>query len=142
MILRQIAQYLAAQGLGTYDESGLTVSTIFIDLFPEPQNTISIRQYSGLQGDSLLRYDNPNIQVLVRGSLNPIASREIAVNIYNALHGFHHSRFIPEAQGGFYVVSCFNLNSGPIYLNQDENGFYLYSLNFALDYLNTGIQFV
>ena len=139
MILREIAQYLDHEGIGIYDESNNSPSTIFIDLFPETQNTISIRQYSGQQGDSKLRYDMPNIQLLVRGSLDPIATRQIALSIFRALHGFHHNSFVTN---GFYIVSCFNLNSGPLYINQDENGNHMYSLNFVIDYLNTDIQFI
>ena len=132
MLLREIAQYLNDQGIGTYTEAD-TTGNIYIDLLPEITETICIKQTSGSQGDSKLQFSLPRIQILYRGDINQITSRQKAYDIIALLHGFNQNRFVTN---GYYINSCFNINSGAIYLNQDENGNHMYSMNFDIDYEN------
>lgn len=131
MILeQQIAEYLDTQGLGTFDDTGIT-GDIFISSLPTtPDSCIAIYARGGLAGDDKLEYDMPTIQIIVRGTQNPLAADTLSESIYEALHGFHHDRF---TAGGYYIVNCVGVQSAPIHIGVDDNRRHEFSLNFQLD---------
>jgi hypothetical protein len=129
----EIAQYLQARGLGVFDELG-SAGSIFIALLPEsPDEVIGIYPKGGHQADGPLPYDAPVVQVIVRGTQDPRPAAERAQGVYDALHGFHHDKFVPE---GTWILGCRGVQSGPIHIGRDQNGRHEYSLNFELQTLN------
>ncbi len=134
MLSTEIAQYLAAQGEGTFDETGVT-GDIFICTLPStPDQCIAIYPQGGPPADGKLGYDSPGCQIVVRSTTDPRPGLERAMRIYNLLHGFHHGRFIA---GGTWVVSCLGVQSGPVPIGQDGNNRHEFSLNFNLEVENT-----
>jgi hypothetical protein len=132
MILeQQIAEYLEAQGLGTFDENGITGDIFLMAMPTTPDSCITIYPRGGLQSDDKLGYDSPSVQIIVRGTENPSAAAILAETIYDTLHGFHHERFV--AVGGYYIVNCIGEQSAPTHIGVDENRRHEFSLNFQLD---------
>ena len=137
MLIVEIAKYLHNNNLGIFDETG-TSGNIFISVLPsKPEQCISIYQTGGATADVKLGYDNPTIQLIVRGTGHPKNSYDKALDIYNQLHGLSALEFIP---GGSWIVSCIGLQSGPAYIGQDKNGRHEHSLNFILDVRNKSIN--
>jgi hypothetical protein len=134
-LLTQIAEYLNDQSVGIFDETGIT-GNIFIAAMPQsPDTCISIYPSGGLKSDSKFKYDNPTFQVMVRGTTNSIVANDLAQTVYNTLDGFHGDTFI---NGGFWVVSCFGIQSQPTWIGIDANNRHEFSLNFQIEYENTG----
>lgn len=131
MILeQQIAEYLDTQGLGTFDDTGVT-GDIYIHHLPStPDSCIAIYPRGGISGDDKIGYDMPTMQIIVRGTENPLAAAILAENIYETLNGFHHDRFVV---GGYYIVNCTGVQSAPTHIGIDDNRRHEFSLNFQLD---------
>ena len=129
MLAAAIARYLAAQGLVTFDESGLSGDT-FIAVMPSaPDSCVAIFPTGGFGADGKLGYDSPTIQIRVRGTQDPRPAYQRAEAIYGALHGLHDVTL----PGGPYVVGCWGIQSGPVHMGRDQNGRHEYSLNFRLE---------
>lgn len=88
-ILDGIAQHLAARGHGTYGPD-LVGATICLEQMPStPDEVVVLTIYDGgaAESDSLLGYDEPRMQVRVRGTTDPRVSRTRALALYSELHG-------------------------------------------------------
>jgi len=132
MLLREIAAYLTDHGVGTYTDSA--GGDIFICTMPsEPDELIAIYPTGGPRSDSANAYENPSVQVLVRGGTDTMAAFERATLIYNLLHGFCNQCFVP---GGVYVVSCLGEQSQPEWIGRDELNRGEFSMNFVLHVQN------
>lgn len=126
----EIALYLEAQGLLTYDPDGVTGDT-FIDLMPDsPDEAVAILTGVPREGDVKYGYDQPAVQIIVRGGSDPRAAKQRAQDIYDELQGFSSGTFV---DGGTWIVSCIAAQSGPVRLGPDENGRHEFSLNFDLE---------
>lgn len=133
MLLVEIAKFLHSRGLVTFDETGIS-GDCFISVLPSaPDEVVALYPTGGIEGDAKLGYDSPGVQIIVRGSKNPIPALSRAQAIYNALHGFGSGMFVP---GGTWIVSCFGTQSGPIYLDRDQNERHEYALNFDIEIRN------
>ena len=129
----QIAKYLDSIGLGIFDETGVS-GTIYIACLPQtPDEIFAIYPTGGGVSDGKLQYDNPTIQIIVRGTANPITAVSKAQAIYDKLQGFHHDYFIA---GGYWILNCIGLQSQPIHIGRDETGRHEFSLNFQLEIYN------
>lgn len=133
MVAVELAQYLTAQELGVYDDIG-TTGNIYINMYPsDPDEIIAIYNQQGTEADVKLPEDNTSIQIIIRGTIDPIAAFERAQTIYNCLHGFD-GYFISN---GTYIIGCIGQQSGPISLGTDQSGRHEYSINFNLIVSNT-----
>lgn len=137
MLTAEIAQYIEDQTLGTFDATGIT-GNIFLETLPDAEkqgSAIYIALYStgGYQSGGKLAYDDPTVQIIVRGGLNPLLAWSKAQSIYNLLHGFSQGQFMA---GGQWIVNCQGMQSGPINLGPDENRQHRFSLNFHLHVQN------
>lgn len=133
MLLVEIAQYLHNRGLVNFDETGVS-GDCFISVLPSsPDEVVALYPSGGIEADGKLGYDSPGVQILIRGSQNPISALSRAQSIYDALHGFGSGTFVP---GGTWIVSCFCAQSGPVYLDRDQNERPEYILNFDLEIRN------
>ena len=128
-LVEGIAAYLDSIGIGTYDASGMG-GDIFLFTVPQsPDQAISIFQYGGPESPISLQYDQPSIQVRVRGTQDPRGAHSRALDVYLALHGIGHTT-LPS---GDRVVDIVGVQSGPVWLRQDENGRHEYVCNFRTD---------
>lgn len=129
MIITEIARYLHNQGLGVFDETGVA-GNIFIATMPnKPDHAIALFPTGGYPSSGTHGYDEPTFQVLVRGGLDPRAPMQKAQDIYDALHGLHHT----ELPGGTWVIGCLGIQSGPVAIGKDQSGRHEFSLNFAIE---------
>lgn len=87
-LLDGTARYLAERGHGTYG-ADVVGATICLEQMPStPDEVVVLTIYDGgSESDSLLGYDEPRMQVRVRGTTDPRVSRARALAIYSELHG-------------------------------------------------------
>lgn len=126
MLAVEIAQYLAAQGAGSFTPSG-TSGNIFINNLPETTGeAIGIYPSGGLAGDGTDNY-YPTVQILVRGTTSGASAWATAMKIFDALQYF---RSQPLVTGGEHIVICNAAQAAPTAVGRDEKRRVLYSLNF------------
>lgn len=129
MIAVEIAQYLHAQGHGTWDPTGPT-GDIYIDEIPDTADSgMSIRASGGPGPDANSLVSRPAVQIIVRGSRSAKETGDLAAAVMTSLHGLHDTVFVA---GGTRVMLCTARQSEPIPLGRDENQRYEYSMNFQL----------
>jgi hypothetical protein len=132
MLSSEIAEYLDALGIGRFDESGATGDIFITAVPPQPDEATIITQTGGLSARGYDHYDNPSVQVRVRGTRDPRVAEARAQAIYDALHGMRNTRLV---DGGAFVVSCLAV-SAPASIGQDENRRHEYTINFRLQVAN------
>jgi hypothetical protein len=133
-LIEQVAALLGQRGLGVYAPDD-TTGTIFLAALPEqPAQAIAVAQYGGPESDAKLGYDQPSIQVRVRGSdTDATDALRTAQRVYDALHGLS-SITLP---GGIWLVSCVGTQGGPAYIGRDLSGRHEYTVNFRMEVRNT-----
>lgn len=118
-----IADYLAAQGIGT------VASDIFISGMPDsPDNCVSVIQSAGRPPHSVGDMEHPNCQIKVRNTDHDTGEAKMA-SIYNQLHRKTHTTintrmyYYIGAQGSF------------AYEGKDEANRHMWVCNFIIDKL-------
>jgi hypothetical protein len=136
-LTEQIARLLAGLGLGTYDDAGST-GNIFLTQAPDqPDAAITVARYGGIESDSLLGYDQPTIQIRVRGNdADASASEALAQRVYDQLEGMN-MRILP---GGTYLLLCIGTNGGPAYIGPDLRNRFEWTVNFRMEVRNQSPQ--
>jgi hypothetical protein len=132
MLVQEIAQYLSYEGFGTYSETG--DSTIFLVSMPDsPDEAIMVTPTGGYVSDVKTPYDDVTLQIIVRGTTDPVPAMQRAQAIYDALHGFPQGvaakSFVTD---GALIIGCEGLQPSPVSMGTDENGRHEYSLNFHI----------
>lgn len=131
-LLDGIAQYLAARGHGTYDPTG-TVGDVFIEQMPStPDECVVLTVYGGPESDSLLGYDEPRLQVRVRGTTDPRVSRRRCEAIRGALHGLSQAT-LPD---GTHVILAVALQAAAETIGADSNRRHEHVCNFRMEIRN------
>lgn len=115
-----IAQYLENRGFGAYRDSdqvfGPNEVGIAIESVPStPNQVICITQYAGATVDSQLPWDEPRIQLRVRGTPDPSISRNTAQALYDLFHGWG-----PGDMGTTHIQLIVGIGSGPMYMGLDQ----------------------
>lgn len=130
MLIAEVGQFLADEGLETYDPTGVT-GTVYLECLPPvPDGCIMIRSTGGMESDPGPGYDNLGIQIIKRGPETALEATQVGAQaIYDALHGFANDRFIG---GGLWIIGCLGTGGGPAYIGQDDNKRHEYSINFML----------
>lgn len=132
-LAHQVAQYLDAEEIITFDPLGIAGNT-FINILPdEPDDAVMVRSTGGARSAGHAHYDNPSLQIIVRGGLDPRPPELLARRIYDKLHGLRHRALV---DGGWWVQKCLGVQSGPVYIGQDQNRRHEYSLNFDFTIAN------
>lgn len=127
-LFEEIAAYLQAQNVGTYDSTGVT-GNIFDAVLPDtPDTCIMIRVTGGTRADSRV-YGTPGFQLITRGTSDPRVGEALAQRVFNALNNKENIRF---ATGGRWIISCLSMQGGPAHIGMDANGRHEYSVNFRL----------
>lgn len=118
-LLEEIAELLEELELGTYDPDG-GGGDIFLAAMPDsPHLAISLTRQPGAESDALFSYDEPIIQVTVRGHPSgPVTGEALAEAVYSALHGLGSRRLA----GGSWLVLSVGTQGGPIYGGRDASG--------------------
>lgn len=130
MLITEIMQYLADQGIGIYDPTGAT-GNIFMGVLPQsPDQVIAVTPTGGNPSSMKCQYDSPSVQVVVRGTADPRTGYSKALDVYGVMHGFGSKPFV---SGGHWVVMCEGVQSDPASLGPDENNRFRYSLNFIIE---------
>ncbi|MFF8290424.1 minor capsid protein [Streptomyces sp. NPDC016309] len=128
-LLDGLARHLEARGLLSYDETGVTGDT-FIETMPSgPDAAVVLTIYGGPESDSKLGYDEPSVQVRVRGGTDPRTSRQRCAAIRDELHGLGPVT-LPD---GTELLSCIAIQAAPAYLAADESGRHEHVCNFRTE---------
>lgn len=131
-----IALHLQSLGHGAYRNSGAPYAdgevAIVLEAMPAtPSRAICITQYAGIEADSKLPWDEPRLQIRVRGTRDPMISRDTAQEIYDELHGLG-----PQTLSAVRLQLIIGLGSGPETLGLDENQRFEHAVNFQVTMYN------
>jgi hypothetical protein len=129
VLIREIALYLANQGVGTFNETS-SGGTIFLGFVPtSPDQVLTLFDTPGPPASGTLPYDTPSFQVRVRGTQDVRTAYNKALQVYGALHGLHHTTL----PGGTWLLKCLGMQSGPVGIGVDDNGRHIYVVNFTTE---------
>ncbi|MEU2120000.1 minor capsid protein [Streptomyces sp. NPDC016459] len=130
-ILDGLARYLAERSLVTYTSGGDLTDDCFLELMPpEPDEAVVLTVYDDrAEPDSLLPYDEPRVQVRVRGTADPRVSRRRCRAIRSALHGLGPVT-LPD---GTELILSVCLQADAASMGTDENGRHEHIANFRME---------
>lgn len=130
-LLEGIARHLAAKGLVIYDETGVT-GDCFIESMPSsPDTCVVLTVYDdGREPDSKIGYDEPRMQVRVRGDTDPRTSRRKCAAIRSELHGLGPIT-LPD---GTELKLSISLQNAPGSMGKDTNGRFEHVCNFRMEH--------
>ena len=120
-----IATWLADKGIGT---KGTSIFRGYLP--PTPVDCLGVFASGGSAADLVGNIDNPSVQVLVRASSYTNAET-VAYNVFNNLHG------VTETTIGNTRYLLIEALQDPVFVGQNENGHYLFSVNFRIMRENT-----
>ena len=121
MLIDEIADYLAAQGVGTVEVD------LFVGHLPAaPDTALAVFATGGLPAGSY-PLDEPTIQVRSR-SASLVTAYERLAQVFAALQGLHHITL----PGGTWLLNCLGMQSAPTGLGRDEADREEFVLNFRL----------
>lgn len=125
-----VARHLAVLGLVTYDPSGATGNVFADTMPPEPDVAVALTVYDDRsEPDSSLPYDEPRMQVRVRGTTDPRVSRALCARIRSELHGLGPVT-LPN---GTRLVLSVALQGAPASMGQDETRRHEHVANFRME---------
>lgn len=129
-----LAAYLGTLGVGlTYRESSgyldTEVGVVIGPLPAAPPEVVGVTAYGGRESDTRLPYDEPSVQLRVRGTPDERVSRDRAQALYDALHGAGPLT-LPD---GTRVQLIVGAQSGPITLGLDSAGVHEHTVNFRVE---------
>ena len=129
-LLDGLARYLAERGLVVYDLSGAG-GDCFIELMPStPDEAVTLTVYDdGREPDSLLPYDEPRVQVRVRGTTDPRVSRRRCQAIRSHLHGLGPV-ILPD---GTHLILAISIQGDAASMGVDENSRHEHVCNFRME---------
>ena len=130
-LLDGIARHLASKGLVEYDATG-TGGTCFIESMPSrPGLAVVLTVYDdGREPDSKIGYDEPRMQVRVRGDQDPRTSRQVCAAIRSELHGLGPVT-LPD---GTELKLSISLQGAPASMGVDSNGRHEHVCNFRMEH--------
>lgn len=129
-LLDGIARYLDANGLVDYDPTGAT-GDCFLEAMPQTQAgdlAVVLTLYDGMEADSKLPYDEPRLQVRVRGTPDPRVSRARAQGIYSQLNGLGPIQ-LPD---GTRLQLCYAMQT-PASMGIDSLGRHEHTTNYQVE---------
>lgn len=136
-LLDGIARHLVSKGLVTYDPTG-TTGDCFIESMPStPGLAIVLTVYDDArEPDSLLGYDEPRMQVRVRGTEDPRISRQKCAAIRSELHGLGPLT-LPD---GTELILSICLQSAPASMGVDTQGRHEHVANFRMEHRSVTVH--
>lgn len=128
-LLDGLARHLEGLGLLEYDPDGVTGDTFMESMPSSPDAAVVLTIYGGPEADSKLGYDEPSVQIRVRGGPDPRPSRVRATQIRAELHGLGPVT-LPD---GTELLSCIAIQAAPALLQVDENRRFEHVINFRTE---------
>ena len=130
-LLDGLARHLQSKGLVTFETAG-TGGDCFIDTMPsQPDEAVALSTYDdGREPDSKLGYDEPRVQVRVRGTKDPRVSRQRCNAVYAELHGLGDVT-LPD---GTVLILSVALQNGPVSIGIDQLGRHEHVANFRMEH--------
>lgn len=117
-LLDGLARHLQTRSLLAYDPEGVTGDTFIDTMPPTPDEAVTLTGYGGGESDSLNPYDEPRVQVRVRGTADPRVSRQRCEAIRSELHGLGPVT-LPD---GTRLILCVAMQAAPQSMGRDEAG--------------------
>lgn len=115
-----IAEYLAAQGIGTVG------TDIFVDHLPDlPDSCVAVMQTGGQQPSIYLPTKRPTFQVIVRNATHPGGEDRLA-SVRGLLHNLYNTPLNSGQTYAYYVQA----SSEGGFIGKDAAGRYEFSANF------------
>lgn len=106
---------------------------VFVGGLPSaPNRIVAVIPSGGYEADSGLPYDEPTVQIIVRGDEDPRWALDMWDAVYDVVQGMG-SITLPN---GLYLVSLFAQQSGPVHMGKDDSGRVQYSMNLLAEILN------
>ncbi|MCM2394361.1 minor capsid protein [Streptomyces albipurpureus] len=132
-LLDGIARHLSERGLVDYDPTGVG-GDCFIESMPStPGVAVVLTLYDdGTEPDSRLPYDEPRMQVRVRGDQDPRTSRRLCARIRIELHGLGPVTL----PGGVELILSVALQGAPAALGVDQSQRHEHVANFRMEHLS------
>lgn len=129
-LLDGLARYLQERGLVTYDPTG-AAGDCFIETMPSgPNEAVALTIYDDrVESDSLLPYDEPKVQVRVRGTTDPRDSRRRCAAIRSHLHGLGPV-VLPD---GTNLILSVAIQAAAASIGVDSNGLHEHVCNFRME---------
>lgn len=129
---KQIALFLDANGLGSFDETGVA-GNIFMNTLPaQPDECLAIFTTGGPQPDPRNEYRMVNIQIVIRTLAQDPRNGETNANtLVDLLNGYNGQVLTP---GGNLIIDTSAIQSGPNNIGQDQNGRFEFSQNFTFEF--------
>lgn len=136
-LLDGLARYLQDRSLVTYDPTG-AAGDCFIETMPSgPDEAVALTIYDGgAESDSLLPYDEPRVQVRVRGTTDPRVSRRRCATIRSHLHGLGPV-ILPD---GTNLILAVSIQAAPGSIGVDELGRHEHVANFRMEVRQTTVH--
>ncbi|MGW8762370.1 minor capsid protein [Streptomyces sp. NPDC055815] len=129
-LLDGLARYLTERGLVTYDPTGAGGDCFFEVMPAAPDEAVVLTIYDDrAEPDSLLPYDEPRVQVRVRGTLDQRVSRRRCRAVRSALHGLGPVTL----PGGTELVLSVCLQGDAAFLGADDNRRTEHVANFRME---------
>lgn len=129
-LLDGLARHLHDRGLVDYqpDASG---GDCYLDTMPQtPDEVVALTLYGGLEADSKLPYDEPRLQVRVRGTAVRTVSYQRAQLLYDELNGLGPV----DLPDGTRLQLAYALQT-PASMGLDDNGRHEHTTNYQLEVL-------
>ena len=97
-----------------------------------PDQAVSLTVAGGTEADSALPYDEPLIQIRVRGTQDPRVSRDRCASIRSALHGLSDMT-LPD---GTYLVLAVAVQAAPQSMGKDDLNRHEHVIDLRCEILN------
>lgn len=132
-----LCRYMHAQQLVIYDEVGQSGNCWLARLLDNPSEAVMVKPTGGnpTQYGASLGYDEPTVQLLVRGTRDPRTGAALAQSLYDHMVSLHAVTLDPNGEA-VRLIDCQSLQSAPAHIGTDETGRHMYSLNLALHVRN------
>lgn len=130
-LLEGIARHLSERNIVTYDPDSAG-GNCFIESMPStPDTAVVLTIYDDrTEPDSLLGYDEPRMQVRVRGTTDPRVSRTLCAQIRSELHGLGPV-ILPD---GTHLILSVCIQAAPASLGVDDNQRHEHVANFRMEH--------
>jgi hypothetical protein len=132
-LLDGLARHLQDKALVSYQTASPGGDCFLESMPPSPDVAVVLTIYDDSQeSDSKLGYDEPRVQVRVRGTKDPRVSRQRCAAIRDELHGLGEVT-LPD---GTELILSVALQGAPASLGLDENGRHEHVCNFRMEIRN------
>jgi hypothetical protein len=134
VIAAAVAHYMHSLGLVDLREDAGGDCFVQRQLPPDPDEAVSVTAYGAnpVEGDWMLGYDEPTVQVHIRGTDDPRTAESRAGAVYAAWQGLAHTTLAADTDDEVRLILATCQQTGPVYLGTDDLGRHEFVVNLAL----------